>query len=323
MSASIFCRPKPWLLFLLAIWIFSCEPVCEALLIPSPQSTQRTDTPTVQQTIPPSTGKQQEPPTRPGESVGGGGGFSVDLTGLFGHKEPDIEKILDKKGPQFPDAFTMSSFGVQAYVKGNWPVVLEYEVEEPALILVTIAAPGVETASYRLDSTKQRQLTIFHIPARFGAKPVPGWYLIRALSNNVGEIKPVHFHVFALGAGEKAVGSVTIDQITFQQQLLNTQQKQKVGYSFHSLSDFDEVEVEFPKGSMLLPDRLIIQEKVKVESIAGGVERDAVVRRTWDGKADNGKFSPGTHYMVVRAWRGLKSGADWVTAWSTQVLRVE
>jgi len=322
MIASICCRPKPWLLFLVAIWIFSCKPVCQALPIPSPQATQRTDTSTVQQT-PPSTGKQQEPLPRPGESVGGGGGFSVDLTGLFGHKEPDIEKTLDKKGPQFPDAFTMSSFGVQGYVKGNWPVVLEYEVEEPALILVTIAAPGVETASYRLDSTKQRHLTIFHIPARFGAKPVPGWYLIRALSDNVGELKPVHFHIFALGAGEKAVGSVTIDQLIFQQQLLNTQQKQKVGYSFHSLSDFDEVEVAFPKGSMLLPDRLIIQEKVKVESISGGVERDAVVQRTWDGKADNGKFSPGTHYMVVRAWRGLRSGADWVTVWSTQVLRVE
>lgn len=250
-------------------------------------------------------------------------GVSIDLTRLFGHKEPDIEKILDKKGPQFPDAFTMSSFGVQGYLKGNWPVVLEYEVEEPALVLVTIAAPGIETAYYRLDSTKQRQLTIFHIPARFGATPVPGWYLIRALSNNVGEIKPVHFHIFALGAGEKAVGSVTIDQLSFQQQLLNTQQKERVGYSFHSLSDFDEVEVEFPKGSMLLPDRLIIQEKVKTESISGGVERNAVVRRSWDGKGDNGKFSPGTHYMVVRAWRGLKSGADWVTSWSTQVLRVE
>ena len=266
-------------------------------------------------------GRQQ--PTEPSGGGSFSGGVSFDLTQLFGHKEPNIEKILDKKGPQFPDTFTMSSFAVQGFVKGNWPVILEYELEQSSLIMLTIGAPDLPPAYYRLDGSKQRGSVILRIPERFGSKPVAGWYLIRALSTNVGEVKPVHFHILALGAGEKAVGSATIDQLAFQQQLLNTQQKEKVGYSFHSLSDFDEVEVEFPKGTLYSTDRLIVQEKVKVESISGGVDRNAVVRRSWDGKGDNGKYSPGTHYMVVRAWRGIKSGADWITVWSPQVLRVE
>ena len=325
-SVSVIRGPVPWIVVLLVAWVLP-RPAGNAHPAPQQAGTQQSET--VPSTSPsrttgPQSGRQQT--TEPAPSGGGGGfggGVSFDLSQLFGPRKPDIDKVLDKKGPQFPDTFTMSSFGVQAFVRGDWPVILEYELEQSSLIMVTIAAPDVQPAYYRLDGSKQRGSVILHIPERFGSKPVPGWYLIRALSTNVGEIKPVHFHILALGAGDKAVGSATIDQLAFQQQLLDTQQKEKVAYSFHSLSDFDDVEVEFPKGMLYSTDRLIVQEKVKVESISGGVERNAVVRRSWDGKGDNGKYSPGTHYMVVRAWRGLKSGADWITVWSPQVLRVE
>jgi len=314
MRASAMRDSVLWTVLVLITTLLSC-PVCSV-----PFAAAQETKPSV---APPPPSKSQTTEPAPSGVGGFGGGVSVDLSQIFGHREPNIDKLLDKKGPQFPDAFTMSSFGVQAFVKGNWPVILEYELEQSSLILVTIVVPGVQTAYYRLEGTKQRESVILHIPERFGSKPVPGWYLIRAMSTNVGEIKPVHFHILALGAGDKAVGSATIDRLTFQQQLLNTQQKQKVDYSFHSLSDFDEVEVEFPMGTLHTTDRLIVQEKVKVEPIPGGVQRDAVVQRSWDGKGENGKYSPGTHYMVVRAWRGLKSGGDWIAAWSSQVLRVE
>src|SRR3974377_21240 len=107
----------PWVLSLLVTPIL-LSPVGSAL--PWPQmGARQSDTPPAQEvpsaqnTRGPSGGQQREPPPRGGGRVGAG--VSLDLSQLFGHHEPDIEKTLEKKGPQFPDAFTMSNFAVQGF----------------------------------------------------------------------------------------------------------------------------------------------------------------------------------------------------------------
>ncbi len=152
--------------------------------------------------------------------------------------------------------------------------------------------------------------------------PQPGWYLIRALSADTGDLRPVHFHIYGLGAGEKAVGSVTIDQLSLAPGIIFPKQKQTADYSFHSRSDFNEAEADLSLIGML-PSREIVTETIRAVPLKGGLDRDQVVQRRWDGKNNDGKISLGQHQLIVRAWRGLKNGGDWATSWSDQYVRVQ
>src|SRR5208282_5988626 len=44
--------------------------------------------------------------------------------------------LLDKRGPQLPPLFSMSSFAVMGFSRGSWPVAIDYALEEDSLLLV-------------------------------------------------------------------------------------------------------------------------------------------------------------------------------------------
>jgi len=46
--------------------------------------------------------------------------------------------MLDKEGPQFPDVYNMSDFSIEAYAKGNWLMVIDFELEQRSVVLLTI-----------------------------------------------------------------------------------------------------------------------------------------------------------------------------------------
>lgn len=257
----------------------------------------------------------------------GGFGLSLDLGTLFGGSPKDPAKILASKGPIFPLAFSMSSLSVQGFVKGAWPVVLDFEMEVGALGLLTVTSDGLEPFFYRLDGTKVgRQLATLRLPQRFGERPRVGWYFVRVLSQGPGEVSPLYFRVFGLGAGPRAVGSVAIDQLRFQPGSIRPANKERVFYGFHSRSDFNKVSAEFLRVGLF--NSQVIASLVDDEEI-GDVRRDEnITNKFWDGKFGKvnkqfkGKPSLGQHVLQVRGWIGSKDVGDWVIAWSSELVRV-
>lgn len=63
-------------------------------------------------------------------------------------------QALDKLGPQLPPLYTMSTFSVMGFSKGNWPVVIDYLLEQDSLVLVVIAPEGQKPQIFRLDGKK-------------------------------------------------------------------------------------------------------------------------------------------------------------------------
>ena len=238
---------------------------------------------------------------------------------------PNPEKELSEMGPQFPMLYSMSDLSFYAFVKGNWPLVIDYEPLQTSLIIFTIdaEADGIGTFSYRLDGTKPgRQQVLLRIPARFGDKPRIAEYSMSAFAPGLGEQKPATFRIYGFAAGDRAVGSMGIDQLRFEPGSVSPKQKQKAFYNFHSLFDFSKVAAEFMLVGLDASTREIKAKLVKSEEIGGGVHRDAWISKQWNGKNDKGNVSQGQHQLHVRAWRGVDSGGDWVAAWSPQLVHI-
>ncbi len=230
-------------------------------------------------------------------------------------------KILEDEGPQFPGAYSMSNFSVAAFVRGAWPVTVDYEVEAVGFILVTISRPGVEPFLYRLNVTKKgRQQETFTIPERFGSTPTAGIYSIRALSEGPGEVQPIRLRVYKFGAGEKAAES-PIDNFRSEPGVIHADKKEKLSYDFHSRAEVDKADSEIRLVKKFGPHIASIQ--VHNGKNKDGIHSDEWVSENWDGKDSKGKFSEGVHQIKVRAWSKLKAGGDWVASWSKEFIYVQ
>jgi hypothetical protein len=114
---------------------------------------------------------------------------------------------------------------------------------------------------------------------------------------------------------------MVIDRLQFQPPSIRPKLKEMASYSFHSSSDFDTVAAEFRLVTRS-PGRGVSSQLAFRETLKEGVARDGSVTKFWDGKNGKGKISQGPHQFSVRAWRGLKSGADWVFAAKNQLVTV-
>jgi len=233
---------------------------------------------------------------------------------------PNPAKVLDKEGPRFPDGYSMSSFSVQGFVKGNWPMVVDYESSPQSITLLTIVADGVEPVFYRLQGGARQEVRLT-IPGRFGDRPQIALYTVRALSTNVGEVGPVYFRIYGLGAGPRAVGSVGIDRLSFRPGTIRPSQRGEAVYSFHVRNDFDKVRVEFYKVGRV--NDQVLAKKVGTGKTWEQLRRDRTEGDRWDGKTDKDKPTQGQHQFCARAWMKSSNDKDWVIACSGELVRVE
>lgn len=232
---------------------------------------------------------------------------------------------LAKIGPVIPAIFNMSNFTVQGLVQGKgWLIAIDYELEADSTAEVTITTRKAKQPFVIQLSPAERKEVIRELPEEFGDKPQLGELSFRAFKTGPGEKKLARFFLYGLAVGRKgvAVGSILIDQLRFQPGSIRPKLKEKASYSFRSLSDFDMAAVEF---SIVreAADGVIRPQRVATETIKSGVRRNESVAKDWDGKDSKGKISQGAHQFHVRVWRGIKSGGDWVSVGSKQMVKVE
>jgi hypothetical protein len=241
-------------------------------------------------------------------------GAAVVIGELIAHHNASPDKLLHN-GPQVPDSFDMSGFVIKGLVHPNWPIVLDFMLDSPGAVLVDIlAADKHHYQTTLLNTPNRRAYAIFRLPPDFGTKLQTAVYHVSSIPPRGAATPPPRLRTYGLGAGDKAVGSVAIDQLTFQPPTIHPQAKEVANYSFHAHSAFDGVRAEFIF-TTLYNGRLLVQkeDEKKLSPIPEG-ER---ARGTWGGKG-----KPGEHMLQVRAWRGLENGGDWVVAWSPDIVDV-
>jgi hypothetical protein len=262
-------------------------------------------------------------PFAPGQiGIGRGQRDRDDRDGLFDKFGRELLKKLAKAGPLLPaGAFVMSKFKIEGYVKGDWPAVVEYTLEEGATAEVRFHVEGAKKAFVvRLEPTGETpKQVILRLPSELGGKPRAGSVSFSATKNAGTE--PARFFLSGLGLGDKAVGSMVIDRLVFQPGSIRPSQQQRAAYSFRTLSDFDTVNVNFLRVA-LNRQGVVSAEKVGGQKV-GRVRREETVKREWDGKDGKGKVAGGWYQFNVTAQRGLKQGGDWVVAITRDRVRVE
>lgn len=279
-----------------------------------------------------STGGSRQPSGRSGESGnsgrggGAGIGFSIDpakilkiLTG------PGMPRQLAEAGPQLQHEYSMSCMSVRGFVKGGWPMVLDYESDGASMAAIEIHAEGAEKSYvYQLEHKQQRQIVKFELPLWLGDTPRPALVLVRALKDQPGEIRLARMRVYGIGTGPRAVGSVAIDQVEFVPAAMHVAKHEVASYSFFSRSDFNRIAVEIMRLQNSEGD--IRVGLAKTITLKDGVSRGTWIGHseplTWDGTDSQGQISLGLHLLQVRAWVGARDEGDWVVAWSPRNVKV-
>jgi hypothetical protein len=193
---------------------------------------------------------------------------------------------------------------MNATIKAGWPLIVDYQLERPGEVRVSIAVEGVEHFTFELDgTTTDRKQRIVNVPKRFGVRVEPASITVRA--SEQGGTKAVPLHLYGLGAGPKAVGSVAIDSILFGPTHIRTFFSDTAAYRFHSRSDFDTVKVDFCKVTDTIFEE-DTDESVHTQDIEQGVGAYKWIGvkepRNWNGRNRRNKVSPGLHKLRVRAW---------------------
>jgi hypothetical protein len=269
------------------------------------------------------------PASRRGDGYRGGGfgaGFGLDIGSLLGRSDaPDFTPQWLDDGPGFADSYSNSCMPVRCFVKGGWPMVIDYTADGESLSTIEVHIPDAATPLViNLDNTRGRHLLQFALPASLGHATKPAVLLVRSMRNTPGTVTPGYVQIHGLGAGPRAVGSVAIERVDFQPPLVQRSARQQASYSFLSKSDFNHVAV-----SVLRVDNVDGQIKVNVARefrFEGGINSGTVFGqappRLWDGTDAQNKASLGSHLLQVRAWMSARDEADWVTAWSERAVRV-
>jgi hypothetical protein len=248
-----------------------------------------------------------------GSAAAAGG---VIALGTWMHARNKPAAKLSRDGPKIPDQFNMSGFRIGAFVRADWPVVVDHVLSNGGELSIVVEAEGVPPFNYRIHGTGLRQQEIFRLPSGFPAKPTPGMYTISATTGGLGVATPVYVRLFGMGAGERAVGSVAIDQVRFGPGTIRPKQRQEALYAFHSHTDFDRVRAEFMKAVTAQGQ---IVSKLEDHDDINGVQRETTPTRQWNGK----KASAGEHLLQVRAWESALAKSNWVIAWSADQVLVE
>ncbi len=233
---------------------------------------------------------------------------------LINHYNKSPNK-LGHDGPQVPKQFNMNGFVIKGLVYPNWPVALDFRLDSPGTVqMVITAADGHRFQATMTNTPNRRAFGIFHLPANFGTKLQTAVYQVTSLPLPGTNGPAPGLRTYGIGAGERAVGSVAIDQLTFQPATIHPQAKEVATYSYHAHSAFDGVRAEFIFTSFF-NGSLVVQkeEEDKLSPIPEG-ERG---RGTWQGRGKSGE-----HMLQIRAWRGLENGGDWVVAWSPDIVDV-
>jgi len=256
------------------------------------------------------------------------GALGAVAAGVFIHelyehnKDNGSPEHLGHNGPEVPKQLDMGSFAIKGLVGPNWPVVLDFLIDSPGVVQIDITAADKRHYHVNIkNAPNYRAYAIFRLPPNFGSTTQAAVFQVQATAPvqagtaGTSTTAPA-LRTYGIGAGEKAVGSVAIDQLTFQPPSIHPKAKEVATYGFHAHSAFDGVRAEFVFTTLSKNGDILVQQD-QGEKTLSAIPEGERARGTWEGKGKAGE-----HMLQIRAWRGLENGGDWVVAWSPDIVDV-
>jgi hypothetical protein len=210
----------------------------------------------------------------------------------------------------------------KAMVRGGWPFVVAYELEQPGYLRLTITPKRGAATSYRFPEAGtapagSRQESVVVLSKDLGQAIQEGSLALRAFAGEAGD-QPVPFKTYGLGAGDQAVGSMTIADVLFSPSEINISRRQLAHCRFKVLRSFSQVQVQINR----LDDSTGAPTPIFRTLVRPTPSQNQQSGYTWDGRDDKKhRVSEGLHSLQVTAWFGPDVGA-WNAALSETQVRV-
>lgn len=238
---------------------------------------------------------------------------------------PEKSDVLAAEGPRFESVFRFSCLPIQALVRGEWPLLIDYQLEEGTVATLEIHLPGRDPVILPLPGGFDRQAQTLLLPANLGEGPQAAVLLFRALIVQSSPPVPGRFVLFGLAAGPRVLEMPIPDELVFQPGEIHLGAKDQAHFGFHGRTAFKRAAV----------DILNVDERegttharlARSYPVAGGIAAETRTGEepllSWNGTLDDKQVSLGPHKLQVRAWSSLEDGGDWAVAWSSDVVRVK
>ena len=235
---------------------------------------------------------------------------------------------LAQNGPRFPSSYAVGTFAVQGYARDAWPVVIDFLARPDTCTWLEVNVAGKPVYSRLLDADGRsgRHLIRFDFPRQLAARPRSAMYVIHSVrtpcaasNGSYAERLPSPVHVYGIGAGPRAVGSVAVDDLQFEPALPKLPQEQ-VRIAYHAKFAFDHAAEEILLLSETPSGRISVQavrtrRKDNISTAQKALD-------SWDGLGESGARSLGVHVLQVRAWFSGDDDKSWVGAISPGTVRV-
>ena len=139
----------------------------------------------------------------------------------------------------------MSAFTITGLAKANEPVALDFAISQPGTVAVDIFGSNKQVLRATItNSLNSRGIGKVYIPATFTEDLQRTIFQVHFISAT-GQNPAPDLRVYGIGVGERAVGSVAIDQLTFGPPSVHPVLKEEAQYGFHAHSAFDGEKAEF------------------------------------------------------------------------------
>jgi hypothetical protein len=258
----------------------------------------------------------QPPRTRPWPVIYGVPGYEgLPVFSLPPEAAHNVSKELNRNGPQFPENVRMADFQVTGFAKARWPVVVDYEAEPGAYVLFTVVAPGAPAGQAVLPAVQTgRRIQLLRLPAELGTGLKPATFSIAATASAT-DAQPRYLRIYGFGAGDRAVGSVAIDELRFGPDKVTPSDLQ-THFGFHTHTTFDKMKAEFMQVAMV--DGSLEGQAFDNKKIDRRVAEGESINDQWSAK----KAQPGPIQFRVRGWMTVHGdqGGDWVSAFSPDLV---
>ncbi len=227
---------------------------------------------------------------------------------------------LDRDGPRFPGKLTPGQFQVQGYAAPGWPVVLDFDAPPGADTWLEVALEGFDPSGpkYPLEAAVGRRVVVVTLPAGGGFDHIiRARYTLYSTIASGGHSTPADLKVYGMGAGPRAVGSMTlvIDQL----QPLDAPGPGAVSFVLDALRPFDRSATEI----LRLPDGksgdLALVRDARALPLTLGAHDGR-----WASMHSDAREGPGLYILQARAWLvGARNDErDWTGAYGPDPVRL-
>lgn len=250
--------------------------------------------------------------------IAGGVAATIVIIDLIHHH--NIVKRLKANGPQLPKAFDMNNLHITGFVQDGWPLAVEYALSGSVNAQCAVTASHKHGVFFLPVTNGARHIVLTRIPAGFSKKPGAADYWLHLDASRI-PVNPSGWpglRVYAVAAGPRAVGSVAIDEVSFAptDKPVHPAAGEVALFGFHAHSDFDSVTAEFQLVAPYQGRNFVsTEESVPVKPVS---EDERVQGLSWQPH----KVRSGDHIVRIVAWRGINRGADWVSAFSADMVSI-